>query len=370
MTQAQADLPDMPAPQAQPSLSVAEDTARADDAAHEADEGSAVAAESDVEDMPAVGETAADGDGVNEYADEDGSGGSAAATEEGMTENSAAEDDGAPGDMGDMGEATADLDPMRILEALLFAASEPLSTHAIRERMPKSADVGGLLLELRAAYDGRGVQLVEMDGTWAFRTASDLGDALQVNREVKRKLSRAAMETMAIVAYHQPVTRAEIESIRGVATHKGTLDVLIEAGWVKPGRRRETPGRPLTWVTTASFLDQFGLEAITDLPGIEELKASGLLDRRPAIEALGGTGDLFGDDLSAEDADGDAEDDSYDHLAPEAAVEADEADEAGAEAVDADSDPDGGAGGAHDEEDGYGADFGGEDAAADDEGER
>lgn len=185
---------------------------------------------------------------------------------------------------------------LRTLEALLFAAVEPLSTNAIRERMGEEKDIGGLLMALKETYDGRGVQLVEMEGSWAFRTAADLGEALQVTKEVQRKLSRAAMETLAIVAYHQPVTRAEIENIRGVATHKGTLDVLVEAGWVKPGRRRETPGRPLTWVTTTAFLDHFGLESVTDLPGLDDLKASGLLDRRPAIDTLAATGELFGDD--------------------------------------------------------------------------
>ena len=127
----------------------------------------------------------------------------------------------------------------------------------------------------------------------AFRTAPDLADALALDKEVTKKLSRAALETLAIIAYHQPVTRAEIENIRGVATHRGTLDLLIEAGWVKPGRRRETPGRPLTWVSTTDFLDQFSLESIMDLPGLDDLKASGLLDRRPAIEAIPGSGDLF-----------------------------------------------------------------------------
>lgn len=186
---------------------------------------------------------------------------------------------------------------LRIIEALLFASSEPLTTNAIRERVgDDSVDVGGLLMELQKHYEGRGVTLVEMEGSWAFRTATDLGDALQITKEVQRKLSRAAMETLAIVAYHQPVTRAEIENIRGVATHKGTLDVLMEAEWVKPGRRRETPGRPLTWVTTTSFLDHFGLEALTELPGLDEMKASGLLDRRPAIETVPGTGELFEQD--------------------------------------------------------------------------
>jgi len=181
----------------------------------------------------------------------------------------------------------------RILEALLFASAEPLSTQDLHERTPEGADVGPALMALKEEYEGRGVNLVEMEGRWAFRTAPDLADALALEKEVSKKLSRAALETMAIIAYHQPVTRAEIENIRGVATHRGTLDVLIEAGWVKPGRRRETPGRPLTWVTTPEFLDQFSLESIMDLPGLDDLKASGMLDRRPAIEAIPGADDLF-----------------------------------------------------------------------------
>jgi len=154
-------------------------------------------------------------------------------------------------------------------------------------------------MQLQKDYDGRGVSLVSLDGQWAFRTAADLAEMLTIEKEVSKKLSRAATETLAIIAYHQPVTRVEVENIRGVTTHRGMLDVLIEAGWVKPGRRRETPGRPLTWVTTPGFLDQFSLESIMDLPGMDDLKASGLLDRRPAIEAIPGldggddTGDLF-----------------------------------------------------------------------------
>lgn len=185
-----------------------------------------------------------------------------------------------------------DFDHLRLLEALLFASAQPLSTAALYERMPQGADVGGLLLALKAHYAGRGVHLVDMEGQWAFRTAEDLADKLQVEKQVQRKLSRAAMETLAIVAYHQPVTRAEIENIRGVATHRGTLDALMEMGWIKPGKRREVVGRPLTWVTTAAFLDHFSLEAVTDLPGMDEMKASGLLDRRPAIETVS-QGSLF-----------------------------------------------------------------------------
>lgn len=198
---------------------------------------------------------------------------------------------------------------MRLLEALLFAAAEPMSTTSLHERMPDNCDVGPLLLELQKNYEKNGINLVEMEGCWAFRTAPDLGDALQVTKEVQRKLSRAAMETLAIIAYHQPVTRAEIENIRGVATNRGTLDVLLEAGWIKPGRRRETPGRPVTWVTSTAFLDQFGLESMMDLPGLDEMKAAGLLDRRPAIETVPGTADLFGDeDDGVEDHENDLRD--------------------------------------------------------------
>lgn len=190
----------------------------------------------------------------------------------------------------------AEQNHIHILEALLFASAEPLSTAALHERMPRGADVGGLLIELQKHYEGRGINLMELGGQWAFRTAPDLADDLKLERMARRKLSRAAMETLAIVAYHQPVTRAEIENIRGVATHRGTMDLLIEADWIKPGRRRESPGRPLTWVTTTAFLDQFSLNAITDLPGLDDLKASGLLDRRPAIEALPECSDLFAND--------------------------------------------------------------------------
>lgn len=192
-----------------------------------------------------------------------------------------------------------DFDHLRLLEALLFASAQPLSTAALYERMPQGADVGGLLLALKAHYAGRGVHLVDMEGQWAFRTAEDLAAKLQVEKQVQRKLSRAAMETLAIVAYHQPVTRAEIENIRGVATHRGTLDALMEMGWIKPGKRREVVGRPLTWVTTAAFLDHFSLEAVTDLPGMDEMKASGLLDRRPAIETVS-QGSLFSGQTSGE----------------------------------------------------------------------
>ena len=182
---------------------------------------------------------------------------------------------------------------IRIVEALLFASTEPLTAQELHERCPDGADVGACLLALKEHYQERGINLIEMEGRWAFRTAVDLADALSMEKEEQKKLSRATLEVLSIVAYHQPVTKAEIENIRGVATNKGTLDVLVEAGWVKPGRRRETLGRPLTWVTTSDFLDHFSLESLMDLPGLDELKSAGLLDRRPAIEAIPGEGDLF-----------------------------------------------------------------------------
>jgi segregation and condensation protein B len=182
---------------------------------------------------------------------------------------------------------------VRILEALLFASKEALTAQELHERMPVGADVGPMLLALKDDYAARGVNLVEMDGRWAFRTAVDLADSLSMEKVVQKKLSRVALEVLSIVAYHQPVTRAEIENVRGVATNSGTLDVLVEAGWVKSGRRRESLGRPLTWVTTSDFLDQFALESLMDLPGLDELKAAGMLDRRPAIDAIPGADDLF-----------------------------------------------------------------------------
>ncbi|MEK7801825.1 MAG: SMC-Scp complex subunit ScpB [Pseudomonadota bacterium] len=181
----------------------------------------------------------------------------------------------------------------RLLEALLFASPEPVSLKSMQNRLPDTAVVGGFLLELQDEYKQRGVNLVRLEDSWAFRTAQDVGPYLVLTKKEEKKLSRAALETLAVISYHQPVTRAEIENIRGVATNKGTLDVLLEAGWVKPGRRRETPGRPVTWITTTVFLDEFGISLLTDLPGLQEMKASGLLDTRPAIDTIPGASDLF-----------------------------------------------------------------------------
>ncbi|WP_119458794.1 SMC-Scp complex subunit ScpB [Rhodospirillaceae bacterium SYSU D60014] len=176
---------------------------------------------------------------------------------------------------------------LRMVEAFLFAAAEPVAERDLEARLPEGADIAGLLEELTGTYANRGVNLMCIGGRWAFRTAPDLTSRLQIERQVVRKLSRAAVETLAIVAYHQPVTRGEIEEIRGVAISKGTLDTLLEAGWIRPKGRRQTPGRPVTWVTTEGFLDHFGLESCDALPGVQELKAAGLLDARPAISTLG-----------------------------------------------------------------------------------
>jgi len=170
---------------------------------------------------------------------------------------------------------------LRMAEALLFAADEPLDNNSLAARLPDDVNIPALMKELSARYEGRGVTLVKVAGKWAFRTAPDLAFLLEKERTVTRRLSKAAVETLAIVAYHQPVTRAEIEEIRGVGISRGTLDMLMEVGWVRLRGRRRTPGRPVTYGTTDDFLDHFGLEGLDDLPGVEELKKSGLLRPEP-----------------------------------------------------------------------------------------
>ena len=169
----------------------------------------------------------------------------------------------------------------RMVEAMLFASPEPVSLREMQERMPHGCDAAEALAYLRRRYEGRGVQVAKVGEAWAFRTAPDLGFLMQKQTVEQKKLSRAAIETLAIVAYHQPVTRAEIEEIRGVAVSRGTIDQLLELEWIRFGRRRMTPGRPVTFVVTETFLDHFGLESARDLPGIKELRAAGLLDNRP-----------------------------------------------------------------------------------------
>ena len=170
---------------------------------------------------------------------------------------------------------------LRMMEALLFAAGEPLDAKALSTSLPEGADVPALLAELQGMYENRGVNLLNVAGKWQFRTAADLAFLLRKEQPEQRRLSRAAIETLAIIAYHQPVTRAEIEDIRGVMLSKGTLDVLMEIGWVKIRGRKKTPGRPVTFGTTEAFLVQFGLESVNHLPGVDELKAAGFLEAIP-----------------------------------------------------------------------------------------
>jgi segregation and condensation protein B len=176
--------------------------------------------------------------------------------------------------------AEARPEELRLIEAILFAAGEPLDEKTLRARLPEGVDLATAMRRLQAEYAPRGVNLVRVASKWTFRTANDLAWLLARDVVEPRKLSRAAIETLAIIAYHQPVTRAEIEDIRGVTTSKGTIDVLLETGWIKPRGRRKAPGRPITFGTTEAFLSHFGLESVGDLPGLDELKGTGLLDGR------------------------------------------------------------------------------------------
>ena len=192
----------------------------------------------------------------------------------------------------------------RMVEAIMFATAEPVTVAELIGRMPHGCDPAEALAHLRKRYDGRGVNIIKVGDAWAIRTAGDLGFLMQKETVETRKLSRAAIETLAIVAYHQPVTRAEIEEIRGVSVSRGTVDQLIELEWIRFGRRRMTPGRPVTFAVTQNFLDHFGLENARDLPGLKELRSAGLLENRPppGANALG------------EAEDGDDEDDNQTEL--------------------------------------------------------
>jgi len=210
----------------------------------------------------------------------------------------------------DEGEA----EQIRLLEAVLFASSELLTERALAGYITDDVKVRPLLKKLQGMYSGRGVELQNLGKSWAFRTAPDVADKLNKEIEVARKLSRAAVETLAIIAYHQPVTRAEVEEIRGVGMNKGTLDVLFENGWIHPKGRRQTPGRPVTWGTTDEFLDHFGLQSLKDLPGMDDLKSAGLIDASPAVNAYRVSGHFdvnSAGDGTNPDPDNSVDDDEY-----------------------------------------------------------
>jgi segregation and condensation protein B len=179
-------------------------------------------------------------------------------------------------------EQAAEVRPeeLRLLEAMLFASDEPIDEKDLAARLPEGTNLAGALEQLREDYASRGVNLTKVDGKWTFRTANDLSWLLSKETTERRKLSRAAIETLAIIAYHQPVTRSEIEELRGVSTSAGSVDVLLETGWIRPRGRRKTPGRPVTYGTTSDFLSHFGLDQVADLPGLEELKGAGMFDGR------------------------------------------------------------------------------------------
>ena len=184
-----------------------------------------------------------------------------------------------------------DFQHLRIVEAVLFASAEPVSERVLAARLPEGSDVSLLLEELQANYSERGINLNRVGEKWAFRTAADLAGDLHIEVEKAKKMTRATLETLAIIAYHEPVTRSEIEEIRGVALSKGTLDILLEAKWIRPKGRKRVPGRPVLWGTTDDFLDHFGLEHRDDLPGLADLKAAGLLDSRPGMGRYGASSD-------------------------------------------------------------------------------
>ena len=188
----------------------------------------------------------------------------------------------------------------RMIEAILFASAEPVTVRELEARLPHGCDAAEGLVHLRKRYEGRGVNLKKIGDAWAMRTAPDLGFLMQKETVETRKLSRAAIETLAIIAYHQPVTRAEIEEIRGVSVSRGTVDQLLEMEWIRFGRRKMTPGRPVTFVVTQDFLDHFGLENARDLPGLKELRSAGLLENRPPQGSVPGPGEVEEDEESNE----------------------------------------------------------------------
>ena len=184
----------------------------------------------------------------------------------------------------------------RMVEAILFASAKPVTVRELEARMPPGCDAAEAIVYLRKRYEGRGVNLNKVGDAWSLRTSPDLGFLMQKETVETRKLSRAAIETLAIIAYHQPVTRAEIEEIRGVSVSRGTVDQLLEMEWIRFGRRKMTPGRPVTFVVTQNFLGHFGLETARDLPGLKELRSAGLLENRPRPGTVPGPGDMNDED--------------------------------------------------------------------------
>jgi len=223
--------------------------------------------------------------------------------------------------MTDITQATPEVThALRLIEGTIFASGEPVTTDMLAKQVGEGVDVKIVLQQLKDLYAPRGVNLVETDGAWSFRTAADIAPHMKIVRHPRRKLPRAAAEVLAIIAYHQPVTRADIESIRGVDTSRGTLDILLELGWIRPGKRRDTPGRPLMWHTTTDFLSHFNIESLKDLPGLDDLKAAGLLDARPVMSSVPRESDDVDD--SRPDEDSEYEGWVADEIEPEDAVQA------------------------------------------------
>jgi segregation and condensation protein B len=208
----------------------------------------------------------------------------------------------------------------RVIEALIFASPAPVARRALLPYVENEDQITDVITSIAARYDERsGVELSQTDGQYAFRTRADVAAFLTLERPIQRPLSRAALEVLAIIAYHQPITRSEIEEIRGISLSRGTVDILLELGWIKPRGRRRTPGRPLTWGTSPAFLDHFGLEGVDELPGIEDLKSAGLLRKGQILGGLGETGHLDNDDEGHEEGDSDGllDDDFLDGFAEE-----------------------------------------------------
>ena len=197
----------------------------------------------------------------------------------------------------------------RIVEALIFSSAEPVSKHRLEKHLPEGVDIDKVMAIVAERYgEESGIELRKVGTAWAFRTRPEIASLLMVEKVAERTMSRAALETLAIIAYHQPVTRSEIEEIRGVSISSGSIDMLLEQDWIRPGRRRRTPGRPGTWVTTENFLDHFGLEDIQALPGLEELKEAGLLRTGTALSDEGGLGAVLDENFGEKEADDDGED--------------------------------------------------------------